>query len=74
LGGAIGGAIYFFVLLSLLSQALLVGPWPALKQPYQKGASHTGYVLSTLAPNIHSLLTHPTQFFSRKEVQTDALR
>jgi len=61
LGGIVLGSFYTFICLSLLSQFLLLGPWPHLKDIFLKNASYTGYFLGQTAPTIHSNIMWPVR-------------
>lgn len=60
-GGGLCGVVYALLLLSFISQGILLSPLESLKTVYEKNASHTGFKLAHMAPKIHQLVIHPLQ-------------
>lgn len=52
LGGLLGGGLYFFLLLSFLSQFLLLFPIDAIQRAYQVRGSYIGTTLARTMPDI----------------------
>jgi uncharacterized membrane protein required for colicin V production len=53
LGGTVFGPLYLFLMLSFLSQLVLLVPGEKLKQVYQPNGSKVGVYLAQTAPKIH---------------------
>jgi uncharacterized membrane protein required for colicin V production len=64
LGGAILGVVHFLILLSLLTQTVLLMPVQPVRKVFTPGNSYFGYQVSKLAPDIHAGMQQAVEFFT----------
>lgn len=67
LGGVIFGVLRMILLLSFLSQFLLLLPIKPLQQIFKPGRTYAGYTISRFVPDLHKLVMTPFQKSALKE-------
>lgn len=60
-GGSFLGIIYIFMLLSLLSQVVLLGPWEKPKEYFSANETYMGPYLSKAAPEVYKRVVPPVK-------------
>ena len=66
-GGMVLGIVHVSLLLSFVSQVIILIPVQSLRRVFSEGASIAGPMLTNLAPSVYEAVSKPSVFFSKKK-------